>query len=222
MIDIPMRDGTGLAADIYLPSGEGPFPAMLARSVYGRGDETYATPFTEQGIAAVIQDVRGLGASEGTAPLFEADGWGSNQDAVDTIEWIRNQAWSNGKIFTWGGSALSFTQILAAASSKFITCQFIMVAPPGLRPFTYIGGVWRKHMVEGWLEGLGREAMIDLWKSHPADYGFWRRYDTIERASFVTAPAILVGGWWDMYQQGIIDCFVSRQYHGGDNARGKQ
>ena len=77
MIDVPMRDGTRLATDIYLPPGNGPFPAMLARSVYGRGDETYATPFTEQGIAAVIQDVRGLGDSEGTAPVFEADGWGS-------------------------------------------------------------------------------------------------------------------------------------------------
>ena len=97
-----------------------------------------------------------------------------------------------------------------------------MVAPPGLRAFTYMSGVWRKHMVEGWLEGLGREAMIDLWKSHPTDSGFWAKYDTIQRASSVNAPAILVSGWWDMYQQGTIDCFVSRQYHGGEDARGRQ
>ena len=129
---ISMRDGTRLATDLYLPAGNGPFPAMLARSMYGRGDESYATPFTEQGIAVVIQDLRGTGDSEGDAPLFEADGWGKNQDAADTIEWIVKQAWSNGRILTWGGSGLSFTQVLAAAASPSITCQSIMVAPLAL------------------------------------------------------------------------------------------
>ena len=33
---IEMRDGIKLETDIYLPDGDGPFAAVLMRSVYGR------------------------------------------------------------------------------------------------------------------------------------------------------------------------------------------
>ena len=32
---VPMRDGTQLETYIYLPEGEGPFPALIARTIYG-------------------------------------------------------------------------------------------------------------------------------------------------------------------------------------------
>ena len=34
-IMIEMRDGARLQSFIYLPSGEGPFPSLLARCMYG-------------------------------------------------------------------------------------------------------------------------------------------------------------------------------------------
>ena len=36
-VDIPMRDGTTLRADVYLPTSTGPHPTVLLRSPYGRG-----------------------------------------------------------------------------------------------------------------------------------------------------------------------------------------
>lgn len=42
------------------------------------------------------------------------------------------------------------------------------------------------------------------------------------RAPHVRAPALHVGGWWDIFQQGTIDNFVSRNEHGGPGARGRQ
>ena len=31
-VEVPMRDGTILRADVYRPLGEGPFPALLMRT----------------------------------------------------------------------------------------------------------------------------------------------------------------------------------------------
>ena len=36
-LDVPMRDGAVLRADVYLPRTPGPHPTVLVRSPYGRG-----------------------------------------------------------------------------------------------------------------------------------------------------------------------------------------
>ena len=61
---VPMRDGTILYADLYRPSGEGPFPTLLQRTPY---DKTMPLSMTmldplkaaKRGYAVVIQDTRG-------------------------------------------------------------------------------------------------------------------------------------------------------------------
>ena len=72
--DVPqtMRDGTVLRADVYLPDGPGPFPALLERTPYSKDNSPEiraGTPpfFTAQGYAVVIQDVRGRFRSEGSS-----------------------------------------------------------------------------------------------------------------------------------------------------------
>ena len=68
---VPMRDGVVLRADAYLPDGDEPVPAILSRTPYDRSFRL--TPVaavdperaTEAGFALVVQDVRGLGDSEG-------------------------------------------------------------------------------------------------------------------------------------------------------------
>ena len=40
---VPMRDGTRLATDVYLPSGAGPWPVALARTPYGKSDLQHIT-----------------------------------------------------------------------------------------------------------------------------------------------------------------------------------
>jgi predicted acyl esterase len=58
----------------------------------------------------VIQDLRGRFKSEGHhAIIFANDGLGEHQDGRDTLEWIAKQAWCDGKIGSWGGSALGIT-----------------------------------------------------------------------------------------------------------------
>jgi predicted acyl esterase len=219
---VPMQDGTKLATDVYTPGGDGPWPVVLLRSTYGRGGKA-EEEWLKEGYAVVIQDVRGMGESEGEAHVFHADGWREGQsDGADTVAWILQQPWCNGKIGTSGGSALGITQMLLAPSTGGVAIQDINAAPSSLYFDTaYQGGVFRKRMLEGWLTAIKQPHIIEVYKSHPRYDDYWRYFDTRAKAGDITAPALFVNGWYDIFQQGTIDGFLARQQSGGDGAKGK-
>ncbi|NIA13594.1 MAG: CocE/NonD family hydrolase [Nitrospiraceae bacterium] len=224
LVMVPTRDGTELATDYFLPEGDGPFPVVVARSVYGRGaGPMLAKGLEKQGLAFVVQDTRGRGGSQGKDWVFADDGWGKNQDGADLIDWVVAQPWCNGKVGTWGMSALGITQVLEAGASKKIAVQSIGVAASDFySQLAYQGGVWRKALCEGWTKGQKNGYIVEVWQSHPTRDAFWRDYNLAARAGEVTAPALHIGGWWDIFGQGTLDNFTSRQYHGGEGAKGNQ
>jgi uncharacterized protein len=126
-VEMPMRDGTILRADIYRPAGPEPVPALLSRGPYDKR-LTYRSLMgldipaaCARGYAIVSQDVRGRYASDGeflVTPTQEIEG----PDGYDTIEWIAAQPWCSGAVGMYGASYLSLTQIMAA-------CE----RPPSLR-----------------------------------------------------------------------------------------
>jgi len=87
---VPMRDGTLLSTVVYLPgrNATGRFPAVIDRSPYGhRETELLALLFAPLGFAAVMQDLRGSGQSEGDFSFWRAEG----ADTYDTLAWIEQQ-----------------------------------------------------------------------------------------------------------------------------------
>ncbi|MDO4265984.1 MAG: CocE/NonD family hydrolase [Eubacteriales bacterium] len=113
---VETADHEFLATDVYLPAGkEGPFPAVLVRTPYGKknGKEQYFR-FVQRGYAVVLQDVRGREDSTGA--------WRPNyyevEDGRDTLAWIAAQSWSDQKIAMTGGSYLGYVQWAAAASGS--------------------------------------------------------------------------------------------------------
>ncbi|MER6350848.1 CocE/NonD family hydrolase [Streptomyces sp. NPDC001634] len=125
-VPIPMRDGTVLRADIWLPSPAGPYgdpgrdappcPAVLFRTPYDKSAMNLATLTPAQcvarGYAAVVQDTRGRHRSDGDwAPLaWDREG----PDGYDTIEWIAAQQWCDGGVAMAGTSFQAIVQWLAA------------------------------------------------------------------------------------------------------------
>jgi hypothetical protein len=51
---------------------------------------------------------------------------------------------------------------------------------------------------------------------------YWRRRELNGRYDRVNAPAVHVGGWFDIFAQGTIDAFTGYQTKGGPKARGRQ
>ncbi|HUW61332.1 MAG TPA: CocE/NonD family hydrolase [Candidatus Bathyarchaeia archaeon] len=222
---VEMRDGIKLETDIYLPDGDGPFATVLMRSVYGRkSGPDIAKGLNNRRLALVVQDCRGRGGSEGKDMVFADDGWGERQDGADTVAWIVKQAWSNGKVGTSGGSALGIVQVMMAPATNEVDTQSIVVACSNFYgQISYQGGVWRKELCEGWTKAQKTDTyIVPEWKSHPTYDAFWEMYNAEEKAGDVTAPAMHVGGWFDIFNQGTINNFVTRQHEGGEGARGNQ
>lgn len=98
---IPMEDGVNLATDIHrlnvsiLPHG-----SILIRTPYNKNQfMPLGTGWALTGWPTVIQDMRGRFASEGIDTVFR----NAHTDGPDTLEWIGEQCWSNGKIADMGG-----------------------------------------------------------------------------------------------------------------------
>ena len=140
------------------------------------------------------------------------------------MEWVGKQSWCNGKIGTFGGSAVGITQLLLAGSgTRNVTCQHITVADPSLYHGIYPGGVFKKALIEDWLRvSKFSSNALPLWTSHPAYDTYWRDRDLTGRFAKVNWPAVHIGGWFDIFAQGTIDAFVGYQSKGGLNARGRQ
>ncbi len=135
---VPMRDGIRLATDVHLPNGPGPFPVILERTPYGRGEvsrseitatdptpqrrDAFAKYFTDHGYAVVFQDNRGRHGSEGVFVKYLSDG----HDGFDCCTWIIAQPWCDGRICTMGLSYAAHTQAaLGCAGAPGIVAQIL-------------------------------------------------------------------------------------------------
>ena len=119
---VPMRDGAGLATDIYRPAqnGEplsGAFPSILCRTPYNKSDLRYVEVgefFSQRGYVVVIQDLRGRNKSQGMGQYFHTVNPHEGIDGYDTIEWIASRSWSDKKVGMVGSSFAAVTQVAAA------------------------------------------------------------------------------------------------------------
>jgi predicted acyl esterase len=131
---IPMRDGTRLCADVFLPDGDGPFPALVGLSPYGKAIQSLPVPpqpptspvyareieagdpqyLTDHGYVHVIADVRGIGKSgdhyRGWMSADEA------RDGHDLVEWTAAQPWCDGNVGMIGVSYYGTIQLRVAAT----------------------------------------------------------------------------------------------------------
>jgi hypothetical protein len=217
---VRMRDGVKLATDVYLPDGSGPWPALLIRTPYSRraiGPPPWS--MGDGGYAVVTQDVRGRFDSEGQAIAFFDDGWGQHQDGYDTVAWILKQRWCNGKIGTFGASATGITQyLLAGTDPPGVVCQNIIVGSPsmyqyGARP----GGVYLENLFTEWIKAtkFGPKT-LEMMRDHAAYDDAWATVDLIARLPNIhkIAPAVHVGGWYDIFNAGTVEAFAAMQAKG--------
>ncbi len=122
---IPMRDGVRLATDIYRPrNAAGKVPIVFSRTPYNFNfwdvkngvPSDMSTPLAavKRGYAYVVQNERGHFFSEGNYDILGAP----VSDGVETLEWMRNQPWSNGKVGTTGCSSTAEWQMAVAAQDR--------------------------------------------------------------------------------------------------------
>ena len=114
-VDVPMRDGVRLRANVYRPASEGRWPVLLTRLPYGKdlplgSSEINPVQAARHGYAVVIQDTRGRFTSEGEWKPFETEA----DDGFDTVAWAAQQPFCDGQVGMYGASYFGFTQWAAA------------------------------------------------------------------------------------------------------------
>jgi putative CocE/NonD family hydrolase len=200
---VPVRDGTKLATEVWLPAHGKPRPVMLVRTPYGIAAARAAHDplgLVQAGWAVVIQDVRGRFGSEGTFDPFHQE----ILDGRDTIAWSAKQPWSDGRVVTTGASYLGATQWLAASTAPPALRAFspMITAPSAHEGWSYESGAFHHAFMTQWAldmaattPGLGarqarrieklRAALVDLGKQPPGEngvgdvfpaYGRWADY----------------------------------------------
>ena len=110
---IPLKDGTQLAARIWLPEDaeQNPVPAILEYLPYRKRDGTYERDaltypwLAGHGYAGVRVDIRGSGESDGL--LSDEYARQEQDDALEIIAWLAAQPWCSGAVgmmgISWGG-----------------------------------------------------------------------------------------------------------------------
>ncbi len=220
-IGIPMRDGTVLATDIYMPhdfSSEryaGGVPVILVRTPYNKDREgptgRWRECFLGNGYAFAIQDIRGFHASAsaggGTPRRF---------DGYDTFEWLARQPWCNGKVGMMGYSHPGAAQYEAAVTAPpYLACAIPAQAPGNYHTDSYYPPVFRKADMETLLRGPFTSRTRQLINRRI-------RGREISNIAQFNIPMIHSAGWFDFYKEGAIEMFLACQEHGGPGARGQQ
>lgn len=174
--EVPMRDGVTLHTDYDEPPfASKKLAAVLERSPYGEdAEELIALVFAELlGYVGVRQDMRGTKQSGGKFGIWHD----SAPDAFDTIDWITNQTWSNGDVFTTGASADGIDELMQiAAPHPALRAQFVIFATTQAYETFFVGGAYREALIDGWLKGTvpGQYAELDaLVRSQETPGGPW-------------------------------------------------
>ncbi len=211
---IPVRTGDSLAGDIFSLDTTVAKPTILIQTPYNkisyRGLAFYADLEDTSGIwnfqhyNFVAVDWRGFYASTPAG----STGYDRGQDGYDIVEWIASQSWSDGKVGTYGGSALGAIQFLTAQQNP----PHLVCAAPWIKDFRtnytdyFYGGVFRKEHNEA-LEFLGFTSS-DFILSYPLYSYVWQIVEAnSDHPEDFHVPMLMVSGWFDHFPSDIISDF---------------
>jgi predicted acyl esterase len=205
---VPMRDGEKLAGDLYTLNPAEPKPVILIQTPYDKSK--YWTqfeqriPFSLEHYNIFITDWRGRFASS-TAKKTKSN---NATDGYDVVEWIAKQVWSNGKIGTYGGSALGDVQFKTASMRPpHLVCAVPMVKDYRVDYNTYyFGGEYRKEQIAAleFLQFLKTDTIL----AQPVMNQYWKTVEKLtDLASTFSVPMLLITGWFDHYPDKVIRAF---------------
>ena len=222
-----MDDGCRLVADVWLPEGAGPRPALLQRLPYGRSvASSPVLPSPAQlarlGYAVVVQDVRGTGDSEGSFVPFVAEA----SDGAATVEWACEQPFCSGDVAMYGFSYQGLNQLQAAAlRPEGLRAIAPMMCAPEPYDLLYDRGCLKWSFAAPWaaqLSGLGgspRRAELSAlpltsalgadppgwfldWIAHDTRDGYWEALAPDLGA--IEVPVFTVAGYADTFATATV------------------
>lgn len=236
-VQIQLRDGVNLAADVYRPASGGRRTTLLSRTPYNKNTTVHqqrAAVYTDYGYNFVWVDARGRGDSEGQFIPWRNEA----TDGYDCIEWVASQPWSDGNVVTWGASYGAHNQLLTALlQPPHLSAMILYVAPSD--PFednpSGVPTPWEVcwfRMLDGrvlqsvdqidWPKVFWHLPLLtmdehagfysDHWRSHLShsitESSFWDVVRYQPRLREIRVPILHITGWYDDVQRGTMTNFT--------------
>jgi hypothetical protein len=246
-VPILMRDGVRLSADICRPDGDGPFPVIVHRTPYNAAFSGFRD--VEAGYAVVLQDCRGRHDSEGCfAPFREAEDGFDTLAWVRAQKWCDGRLGMIGGSYT--ASTQLAAAWMNPPGLRAITPR--VMGRDLFKDLIYHNGVFNLSLCTTWGFGVsGRVAqsgatvdwprifrhlpLITMdeaagyhvpyfreWLSHPTYDGYWADLSVEAHYPRFDLPILHMGGWYDLYLDGLLRNYQGIRNHGGPMARAHQ
>lgn len=232
-VAVPLRDGTIIYADIFLPKDSGPVPIIGSWSPFGKrpGDgfdewQLMGVPpktvsklakfesadpvfWCNNGYGIANIDPRGIGHSEGDAVFM---GTQEGRDGYDFVEWCAQQEWCNGRIGLFGNSGVGMAQTrIAAEQPPHLVC---------IAPWEATGDMYRESFREGGIIGKYAESVIGMvagpgYIEDPLAmaevYPLWNAYweDKLPQFRKIRIPAYFTSNWNHFHNNGSFEGFMN-------------
>ncbi len=153
----PMRDGVVLLGDHFAPVTAEPRGTVLLRTPYGRGFPSSALNgrlFAARGYHVIIQSVRGTFGSGGRfTPMAQ-----EAEDGHDTVAWLREQPWFDGRLATLGASYLGWAQwALMQDPPPELRTAVVYVGPHDFREAVFGTGAFTVGDFLGWSDMIANQ-----------------------------------------------------------------
>jgi len=219
-------------ADVYRPRTAEKTPTILVRIPFSKtfrnslGADAVGHFWASRGYTVVIQGTRGRYKSGGDYyPLLY-----ERQDGIETLRWLAQQPWFDGRLGMWGGSAFGYTQwAVADQRDPGARALLIQIASTRFGEMFHPGGAFSLESALFWavrsrgaidkdpsftelergFNGFplieaddragGDIAFFNDWARYQPGDDYWRAIDGSERARTVTAPVLLMAGWYDPF-----------------------
>jgi uncharacterized protein len=156
-VPVPMADGAILLADHYLPVSVAAAATVLVRCPYGRRGPfalQNAQLLAERGFHVLLQSCRGTFGSGGEFVPMRNE----IADGQDTVAWLRQQAWFDGRVVTYGASYLGFTQwALAMDPPPELVAAVVHVGPHDFSRVAYRNGAFDLYTFTSWSDMMAHQ-----------------------------------------------------------------
>ena len=161
-VQVPMSDGTVLLATHYIPVSVASAATVLVRCPYGRSGlfalQT-AQILAERGYHVLLQSVRGTFGSGGDFEPMRHE----IADGQDTVAWLRQQSWFEGRLATYGASYLGFVQwALAMDPPPELVAAVVHVGPHDFSRSAYRNGAFDLYNYVMWSDLVAHQESIGM------------------------------------------------------------
>ena len=147
------RGGIQLLADFHRPMGLEQAPTILVRIPFTKTfsnqlqSDVVGRYWASRGYNVIIQGTRGRYESGGKFyPLRH-----EREDGIETLRWLGQQPWHDGRLAMWGGSAFGHTQwAVADQTSPGPAAFFVQIVSTSFRKMFFPGGAFSLESAVYW------------------------------------------------------------------------